>query len=45
MSRGIKEEDAVSLILRGFLNIKIENLPEILQKSIDNAIEIAFKGL
>lgn len=45
MSRGIKEEDAVSLILRGFLNIKIENLPQILQKSIDNAIEIAFKGL
>lgn len=44
MSRGIKEEDAVSLILRGFLNIKIENLPEILQKSIDYAIELASKG-
>lgn len=45
MSRGIKEEDAISLILRGFLNIKIENLPEVLQKSIDNAIDIAFKGM
>jgi Fe-S cluster assembly scaffold protein SufB len=45
MSRGIKEEDAISLILRGFLNIKIENLPEILQKSIDTAIEMAFKGM
>lgn len=45
MSRGIKEEDAISLILRGFLNIKIEGLPEILQKSINNAIEMAFKGM
>ncbi len=45
MSRGIKEEDAVSLILRGFLNIKIEGLPEILQKSIDLAIDVAFKGM
>jgi Fe-S cluster assembly scaffold protein SufB len=45
MSRGIKEEDAISIILRGFLNIKIEGLPDILQKSIDTAIEMAFKGM
>jgi len=45
MSRGLKEEDAISIILRGFLNIKIEGLPEILQRSIDIAIEMAFKGM
>lgn len=45
MARGIKEEDAISLILRGFLNIKIEGLPEILQKSIEIAIDLAFKGM
>ncbi len=45
MSRGLKEEDAISIILRGFLNIKIEGLPEILQRSIDTAIEMAFKGM
>ncbi|MGB9843286.1 MAG: SufB/SufD family protein [Caldisericia bacterium] len=45
MSRGLKQEDAISIILRGFLNIKIEGLPEILQKSIDIAIEMAFKGM
>jgi len=45
MSRGIKEEDAISLILRGFLNVKIEGLPDILQRSIDIAIEMAFKGM
>lgn len=45
MSRGIKEEDAISIILRGFLNVKIEGLPEILQRSIDSAIELAFKGM
>lgn len=45
MARGIKEEDAISLILRGFLNIKIEGLPELLQRSIDIAIDTAFKGL
>ncbi|MCX8095030.1 MAG: SufD family Fe-S cluster assembly protein [Caldisericia bacterium] len=45
MSRGIKEDDAISLILRGFLNVKIEGLPEILQRSIDTAIELTFKGM
>lgn len=45
MSRGIKEDDAISIILRGFLNVKIEGLPEILQRSIDSAIELAFKGM
>lgn len=45
MARGISENDAISLILRGFLDIKIEGLPSILQKSIDNAVSLSMKGL
>jgi len=45
MSRGISEDDAISLILRGFLDVKIEGLPPILQKSIDIAINASMKGM
>ncbi len=45
MARGISEEDAISLILRGFLNVKIEGLPELLQRSIDIAVETSMKGM
>lgn len=45
MARGMKENDAISLILRGFLDIKIDGLPPVLQHSIDNAVELSIKGL
>jgi len=45
MARGISERDSISLILRGFLDIKIEGLPPVLQRSINNAVELSMKGL
>ncbi len=41
MARGLTEEMARSLIIRGFLNVKIEGLPVSLQKVIDTMIEQA----
>jgi Fe-S cluster assembly scaffold protein SufB len=38
MARGLSEEEAVSAIVRGFLNVDIEGLPEDLRKKLDNAI-------
>lgn len=41
MARGLSEEAARSLIIRGFLNVKIDGLPASLQKVIDTMIEQA----
>ncbi len=41
MARGLSEEMARSLIIRGFLNVKIDGLPASLQKVIDTMIEQA----
>ncbi len=38
MSRGLSEEEATSAIVRGFLNVKIEGLPERLEKQIENSL-------
>ena len=38
MARGLNEEDAVATIVRGFLNVNIEGLPEALNREIDNVI-------
>ena len=38
MSRGLTEEEATSAIVRGFLNVKIEGLPERLEKQIENSL-------
>ena len=38
MARGVDEEEAVSMIVRGFLNVDIEGLPVSLQKKIDTII-------
>ncbi len=38
MARGLSEEEATSAIVRGFLNVKIEGLPEKLQKQIENSL-------
>jgi len=41
MSRGLAEDEARALIIRGFLDVKIEGLPGSLQKVIDTMIEQA----
>ncbi len=45
MARGLSEEEATSLIVQGFLTVRIEGLPEELQKRIDRAIDLAREGL
>ena len=44
MSRGLDEEEATSLIVRGFVQLQVPDLPPSLQKSIDDAIALALKG-
>lgn len=44
MSRGLDEDQAVSMIVRGFLSGSINGLPEALQKELDEAIEKANLG-
>jgi uncharacterized protein len=39
MSRGVPEDEAISMITRGFVNIDIPGLPEPLRRSIDRALE------
>ena len=41
MARGLSEEQARALIIRGFLDVKIDGLPVSLQKVIDTMIEQA----
>jgi Fe-S cluster assembly scaffold protein SufB len=44
MSRGLSEEVATSTIIRGFLDVKIAGLPDVLQKQIDSTIDAAEKS-
>lgn len=44
MSRGLDEEEATSLIIRGFVKLKVPDLPPALQKSIDEAIKLSLAG-
>lgn len=44
MSRGLTEEEATSLIVKGFLKVKIEGIPPELQKQIDKTLELAKLG-
>ena len=39
MSRGLSEEQAISLIVRGFLDVDIPGLPKKLKEDIKNAVE------
>ncbi|HEC30964.1 MAG TPA: SufD family Fe-S cluster assembly protein, partial [Deltaproteobacteria bacterium] len=39
MARGLSEEEATSVIVRGFLNVDIKGLPKQLQDEIDKAIK------
>jgi uncharacterized protein len=45
MARGLDEEEAVSTIVRGFLNVKIEGLPRALEEEMEHAIQETGKGL
>ncbi len=44
MSRGLNEEEATSLIIRGFVKLKVPGLPPALQSSIDDAIKMSLEG-
>lgn len=44
-ARGFTEDEAISLIIKGFLDLKIKSLPEYLQKSIDDTIDLSLKGI
>ncbi|MEM1592988.1 MAG: SufD family Fe-S cluster assembly protein [Archaeoglobaceae archaeon] len=39
MSRGMSRDEAISAIVRGFMEIEIKGLPEVLKRTIDKAIE------
>ena len=45
MARGLDETEAVSTIVRGFLNVKIEGLPSALEDELEQAIQETNKGL
>jgi uncharacterized protein len=45
MARGLDEDEAVSTIVRGFLNVKIEGLPKALEEELEEAISETNKGL
>jgi Fe-S cluster assembly scaffold protein SufB len=45
MARGLDEDEAVSTIVRGFLNVKIEGLPRALEEELEQAIQETNKGL
>jgi hypothetical protein len=45
MSRGLSEEEATALIVRGFLNVKMEGLPRELQDKIERVINDTGKSL
>jgi Fe-S cluster assembly scaffold protein SufB len=44
MSRGLSEEVSTATIIRGFLDVKIAGLPDVLQKQIEAAIDAAEKS-
>jgi Fe-S cluster assembly protein SufB len=45
MARGLTEDEAASTIVRGFLNIEIEGLPQALEDDIERTIQETEKGL
>ncbi|MDD1670335.1 MAG: SufD family Fe-S cluster assembly protein [Methanomicrobiales archaeon] len=44
MARGLSEDEATATIIRGFLDVKMTDLPDVLQRQIDAAIDTAEKG-
>jgi Fe-S cluster assembly scaffold protein SufB len=45
MARGLSEDEAISVIVRGFLHVDIEGLPPELQEEIERNIQMADKGV
>jgi uncharacterized protein len=45
MARGVDEDEAVSTIVRGFLNVDIEGLPDSLKKKIDKIVNDTQKDM
>jgi Fe-S cluster assembly scaffold protein SufB len=45
MARGVDEEEAISMIVRGFLNVDIEGLPGGLRQKIDRIIQDTQKDM
>lgn len=45
MARGLDEDEAVSTIVRGFLNVDIEGLPENLKRQLDHVISETQKDM
>jgi len=45
MARGLDEEEAISTIVRGFLNVNIEGLPPGLQEKLDKTISETQKDM
>ena len=45
MSRGLTRDDAVSIIVRGFLSVDIEGLPPELSAQVQRAIELSEQDL
>jgi Fe-S cluster assembly scaffold protein SufB len=45
MARGVDEDEAISTIVRGFLNVDIEGLPQGLREKIDNIIHETQKDM
>ena len=43
MSRGFSEEEAISLIVRGFIDPGLEDLPALLKKQVESLVEIMVK--
>ena len=44
MARGLSEEEATALIVKGFVSIKVPGLPEVVQKSIDQTVAMLAQG-
>jgi Fe-S cluster assembly scaffold protein SufB len=44
MSRGLTEEESVSLIVSGFVDLQVPDLPSALQSSVDYAIKLSLSG-
>ena len=45
MARGLSEEEATATIVRGFLHVDIEGLPQELKAEMDKAVELSEKSL
>ena len=45
MSRGLTEDEATSLIIKGFLSVDIEGLPPKLGKAVEKIMEMTLDAL